>query len=328
MTQIQLSERLNCNPLTVANIVKAVESYGLLYRQRDEIDGRVNRVYSTAKGQDIKGPIENTWRTQQDKLLDGIPSAERILVKKLMKRMADNIYSKIFRSINEHAYDTKSRREWFSVNVFVVGANGQIGQHLVKLLKESKEHTVRVMVRKKEQAEAFEKQGIETRIADLEGSVEEIVEAAKGCDAIVFTAGSGGHTGADKTLLIDLDGAAKTIEAAEEIGVKRFVMVSVIHAHRREKWSSIKPYMVAKHYADKILEKSGLPYTIIRPGGLLNEPGTGKILVGEDLERASIPREDVARTIVAVLTKEATFNRSFDLVSGEKAILDALDNSQ
>ncbi|MEK3936909.1 SDR family oxidoreductase [Sporosarcina sp. FSL W7-1349] len=211
------------------------------------------------------------------------------------------------------------------MKVFVVGANGQIGQHLVQLLKASTEHTVRAMVRKQEQAEAFEKAGVEARLADLEGSVDEIAKAAKGCDAIVFTAGSGGHTGADKTLLIDLDGAAKTIEAAQKIGIHRFIMVSAIHAHRREKWNSIKHYMVAKHHADKILEQSGLTYTIIRPGGLLNEPGTGKVSIAEDLETASIPREDVAQTILAALPMENTFNRSFDLVSGEDAISDALD---
>lgn len=211
------------------------------------------------------------------------------------------------------------------MKVFVVGANGQIGQHLVNLLKDSKEHTVRAMVRKSEQAEAFEELGVETRLADLEGSVDEIAEAAKGCDAVVFTAGSGGHTGADKTLLIDLDGAAKTIEAAQKTGIKRFIMVSAIHAHRREKWSSIKPYMVAKHHADKILEQSGLTYTIIRPGGLLNEPGTGKISIAESLESGSIPREDVARTIMTALPMKRTFNRSFDLVSGEDLILEALN---
>ena len=212
------------------------------------------------------------------------------------------------------------------MKVLVVGANGQIGRHLINLLKESKEHTVRAMVRKEEQAIAFEKLGIEAVLADLEGSVENIAEAAKGCDAIVFTAGSGGHTGADKTLLIDLDGAAKTIEAAQKMGIKRFIMVSAIHANNREKWSSIKHYMVAKHHADKILEQSGLTYTIVRPGGLLNEPGTGKISVAEELSAGSIPREDVAKTIMAALTAENTFNRSFDLVSGENLISDALKN--
>lgn len=211
------------------------------------------------------------------------------------------------------------------MKVLVVGANGQIGQHLIQLLKENNEHTVKAMVRKEEQAEALEKLGIETAIADLEGSVDEIAEAAKGCDAIVFTAGSGGHTGTDKTLLVDLDGAVKTIEAAERIGIKRFIMVSALQAHRRENWNEkIKPYYVAKHYADRILEQSSLTYTIIRPGGLLNEPGTGKVSAAENLDRGTIPREDVAKTIVAALNEKQTFKRFFDLVSGEEPISDAL----
>ena len=196
---------------------------------------------------------------------------------------------------------------------------------LVNLLKESNDHTVRAMIRKEEQVKAFEKSGIEAKLANLEGSVEEIVVVAKGCDAFVFTAGPGGHTEADKTIMIDLDGAAKTIEAAKKLGVKRFIMVSAINANRRENWSSIKHYMVAKHHADKILEQSGLTYTIIRPGDLLNEPGSGKVSIAEDLSTGPIPREDVAKTIMATLTAENTFIRSFDLVSGEELILDALN---
>ncbi|WP_216827337.1 SDR family oxidoreductase [Alkalihalobacterium elongatum] len=211
------------------------------------------------------------------------------------------------------------------MKVFVVGSNGQIGKHLIHFLSESNEHTVKAMVRKEEQAAAFEKQGVETALTDLEGSVDEIAKAAKGCDAIVFTAGSGGHTGAEKTLLVDLDGAAKTIEAAEKIGIKRFIMVSALQAHRRENWNEkIKPYYVAKHYADKILEQSTLAHTIIRPGLLLNEPAIGKVSAAENLERGSITREDVAHTIMVALHEDHTINRSFDLVTGEDLIVDAL----
>jgi uncharacterized protein YbjT (DUF2867 family) len=211
------------------------------------------------------------------------------------------------------------------MKILVVGANGQIGQHFIQLVRESQEHTVIAMVRKEEQEESFQKLGIETVVVNLEGSVVEIAEAAKGCDAIVFTAGSGGNTGADKTLLIDLDGAAKTIEAAEKAGVKRFIMVSALQAHRRENWNEkIRPYYVAKHYADKILEQSDLTYTIIRPGGLLNELGTGNISAAENLDRASIPREDVAKTILVALNEEHTFNLSFDVVAGKTSISDAL----
>lgn len=213
------------------------------------------------------------------------------------------------------------------MKVLIVGANGQIGKQLVKLINASSNHTARAMIRKAEQAEEFEKMGVETAVASLEGTVEELAEAAKGCDAIIFTAGSGGHTGYDKTLLIDLDGAVKTIEAAEQAGINRFVMVSAIQANNRNKWSdAIKPYFVAKHYADRMLENSGLNYTIVRPGGLTNDPGTGKIKVDKNLERGFIPREDVAKTIYAVLDKENTYKRSFDLVSGEEDVVTAVDN--
>ncbi|MCS0674651.1 SDR family oxidoreductase [Cytobacillus firmus] len=213
------------------------------------------------------------------------------------------------------------------MKVLIVGANGQIGKQLVKLIKEDDKHTVRAMIRKEEQARQFEDMGVETAVASLEGTVDELAEAAKGCDAIVFTAGSGGHTGYDKTLLIDLDGAVKTIEAAEKAGVDRFIMVSAIQANNRDKWSeTIKPYYAAKHYADRILEKSSLNYTIVRPGGLTDEAGTGKIKAAENLERGFIPREDVAKTLYAVLDKENTYKRAFDLVAGEEDAETAVNN--
>ncbi|WP_138752695.1 SDR family oxidoreductase [Paenibacillus sinopodophylli] len=211
------------------------------------------------------------------------------------------------------------------MKVFVVGSNGQIGQLLIRFLKESNEHTVRAMVRKRDQADAYEEQGIETVLADLEGTVDSIAAAAKGCDAIVFAAGSGGKTGDDKTLLIDLDGAGKTIEAAEKAGIKRFIMVSAIQANNRDNWHDhILPYYAAKHYADKVLESSRLDYTIIRPGILLNEPGTGMILAADNIKKGSIPREDVARVIITVLKEKNTFRKAFDLIAGDSSIADAL----
>ncbi|WP_010282985.1 SDR family oxidoreductase [Bacillus timonensis] len=211
------------------------------------------------------------------------------------------------------------------MKVCVVGANGQIGKQVVKLLQESNEHTPLAMVRKQEQVAYFENLGVETVVASIADSVDKISDAISGCDAIVFTAGSGGHTGPDQTLLIDLDGAVKTIEAAEKTNVKRFVMVSALGSNNREKWNeAIRPYYVAKHYADRILVKSDLTYTIVRPGGLLNEEGTGKVSLGENITRNTIPREDVAKVIVASLTEEHTYNQSFDLVSGDVLVEDAL----
>ncbi len=213
------------------------------------------------------------------------------------------------------------------MKVFVVGANGQIGKQLVEMLHESKEYDVRAMLRKPEQAPELEEKGVDTVIASLEGSVEDLAAAAKGCDAVVFSAGSGGNTGLDKTLLIDLDGAVKTVEAAEQAGIDRFVMVSALQANNRENWSeTIKPYYVAKHYADRALLQSSLNYTIIRPGGLLNEAGTGKVKIAENLERGTIPRSDVAKTIFASLGEKNTYKKSFDVTSGDTDIKEAVKN--
>lgn len=212
------------------------------------------------------------------------------------------------------------------MKILVVGANGQIGKHLVELIQNSEELSVRAMVRKQEQADELIKKDIEAVVGDLEGSVEELQKVVEGTDAIVFTAGSGGSTGSDKTLLIDLDGAVKVMEAAEKAGVKRFVMVSAHQANNRENWhSSLKPYYAAKHYADKMLMHSSLDYTIIRPGGLLNEDSTNKIQAGEKLERGAIPRADVAKTIIAVIKNNQTIHKSFDLITGETPIEEAID---
>ena len=211
------------------------------------------------------------------------------------------------------------------MKVLVAGANGKIGKILVDLLQKSDRHIPRAMVRKEEQAQFFRQKGVDAVLSDLEGTVDELAEAAKGCDCIVFTAGSGGHTGADKTLLVDLDGAVKTMEAAEKVGISRFVIVSALQAHHRENWSeAIKPYYVAKHYADRVLQSTKLNYTIIRPGGLLNDPGTGKIEASENLKRGTIPREDVARTILASLDEPKTYRKAFDLVSGNTPIEEEL----
>lgn len=206
------------------------------------------------------------------------------------------------------------------MNILVAGANGQIGGHLVNQIEKESPHSAQAMVRKKEQQQTFEEQGVGSVLVDLEDSVETIAGAAKGCDAIVFTAGSGAHTGADKTMMIDLDAAVKTMEAAKKAGISRFIMVSAIGVHRRENWQGVPYYFAAKYYADEWLKQSELDYTIIRPGGLTDEAGTGHVRIASDLEFGWIPREDVAGLILAALDENRTIGKSFDAVSGETPI--------
>lgn len=215
------------------------------------------------------------------------------------------------------------------MNVLIVGANGQIGQHLVDELKEGGQHTPIAFVRKDEQVKAFEDKGVEARLGNLEDSIEKISKTMKDIDAVVFTAGSGGSTGYDKTLLIDLDGAVKVVEAAKNSGIDRFVMVGAFRSDNRRQWvKDMKPYFAAKYYADMWLINSGLTYTIVRPGNLENKDSVGTVAAGEATKKAkvyTIPRIDVAKVIAESLENEATYNKVFDLLTGEDGIKDALN---
>jgi len=214
------------------------------------------------------------------------------------------------------------------MKVLVVGANGQIGKHLVKKIQDS-EHEARAMIRKEEQASYFEDLGAETAIVDLEDDIDAIREAAEGVDAIVFTAGSGPNTGKDKTLLIDLDGAVKTVEAAKQAGVGRFVLVSSFDTSRKaiqDTPSSFSPYVVAKHYADVALKNSGLYYTIVHPGILTNDDATGNVQLADKVERGEVPRADVAEVLFHTLNTDSTIGKAFQVVGGDKSVKEAVQS--
>ncbi|MED3855238.1 MarR family winged helix-turn-helix transcriptional regulator [Priestia megaterium] len=92
LTQVQLCEHLKCEPSTVTNMVKTLEQKGIVYRQRDEKDGRISRVFLTPEGRNLEGPVNERWRKQQDKLLAGIVPEERLLLRRLMKQMEENLF--------------------------------------------------------------------------------------------------------------------------------------------------------------------------------------------------------------------------------------------
>src|SRR5690625_2894322 len=117
------------------------------------------------------------------------------------------------------------------MKVLDVGANGQVGKHLVEKIQNSESIQAKAMIRKAEQAKYFEDLGAETVLVDREEETSKITEAAKGVVAVVFTAGSVQSTGPDKTMLIDLDGAVKTSDATKEADVNRFIMVSSLEIY-------------------------------------------------------------------------------------------------
>lgn len=211
--------------------------------------------------------------------------------------------------------------------VLVIGANGGIGRIITTKMSDSADFSPVAAFRKENQKAFFEERNINYQIVDLEADIASIEKAMENVDAVVFTAGSGGTTGFGKTLTVDLDGAVKTMEAAQNAGVQRFVMISAMHADNRQAWqqTKIKPYMVAKHYADRFLKSSGLDYTILQPGRLFDKEGTGKITTTNPSEKEGIPREDVAQTVIEVLQHDNTIGKTIAFNEGNQPVGEILE---
>ncbi|MBC2600172.1 SDR family oxidoreductase [Puniceicoccus vermicola] len=204
--------------------------------------------------------------------------------------------------------------------VAIFGASGKIGRILSEKLAADQEWEPLAVIRDELQVDSFATSGIGTVLGDLEG---DFAAALEDVDAVVFTAGSGAHTGKDKTLLIDLWGAVRVIRECVKSGPKRFIIVSAQRAGDPDEVSGgIKPYLVAKWAADEELLRSGLDFTILRPGRLLDEAGTGKIEAAEKLStrHGEISREDVASAILHSLREDKTVGKVVEMVGGDTPI--------
>lgn len=211
----------------------------------------------------------------------------------------------------------------------ILGANGGVGQHLVKKMHAQGEDFT-AAVRKEDQQQALEAQGISATLIDLEtATIDDLKEAFLPYDQVIFSVGSGGSTGADKTIIVDLDGAVKAIKASEAANIEHFIMVSTYDS-RREAFDAsgdLKPYTIAKHYADDYLRHSRLTATIMHPGALTNDQGTGKVNVAELFEQPDvrqIPREDVAAVLYEVATNTEHRGKEFQVLTGDNEISEAL----
>jgi len=209
------------------------------------------------------------------------------------------------------------------VNVVIVGGHGKVAMRLEKLLAERGD-SPRGIIRHTEQASDLEEIGAEPIVLDIENM--EIEDAVAGADAVVFAAGAGGGSGPARKRTVDYDGAVKLITAADSHGIRRYVMVSAMGVNHPERWSEgMRPYYEAKAAADRHVLDSGLDYTIVRPGGLTDDPGTGKVEVAESLGRSgSVSRDDVAAVIAEALLADNTIGKSFDLLSGETPVKEAI----
>ncbi|MDV6319617.1 SDR family oxidoreductase [Chromohalobacter sp. HP20-39] len=208
------------------------------------------------------------------------------------------------------------------MKTLVIGANGQIGRQFCELAHEAGV-PVRAMIRDTSQQAWFQARGIETVLADLEDNFR---HAFYGCDQVVFAAGSGPHTGPDKTLMIDLNGALSAVDLAASLGIGRFIMLSAMRADRvLEAPAKLRPYMAAKHAADAHLRASRVPYVILKPGRLTDEAATQRVTT--DVANAAdnrISRANVAHALLEIVSNRELRQREFSLLDGDTAIAEAL----
>ena len=208
--------------------------------------------------------------------------------------------------------------------VVIAGGHGQIALRLERLLA-SGGHRARGLIRNPDHAADVEAAGAEAMVLDLERA-DDVTRAVEGADAVVFAAGAGPGSGPERKRTVDLGAAVKLIDAARAAGVRRYVMISAMGAADPASGSeAMRPYLDAKAEADAALEASGLDHTIVRPGRLTDDPGTGRVAVAERLGRTGeITRDDVAATLLAVLEQDATIGRTFELLQGDTPIAEAL----
>jgi uncharacterized protein YbjT (DUF2867 family) len=209
------------------------------------------------------------------------------------------------------------------MDVVVAGGHGKVALRLLRLLADRGDRA-RGLIRNPDHAADLEAAGAEPVLCDLEQE-DDVARHVEGADAVVFAAGAGPGSGAARKQTMDLGGAVKLIEAARADGIARYVIVSSMGAGNPERASGpMRPYLEAKAEADERLAASGLDYTIVRPGGLTDEPGSGRIRVGIEIAFGQVSRDDVAATLVAVLDADNTIGKTFDLLEGDTPIEEAV----
>jgi uncharacterized protein YbjT (DUF2867 family) len=209
------------------------------------------------------------------------------------------------------------------MDVLVAGGHGQVARRLLRLLAEGG-HTGRGLIRNPDHAADLESLGADPVLCDLEQ--DDPRPHLGGAEAIVFAAGAGPGSGPERKRTVDYGAAVKLIDAASDLGVARYVMVSSIGAHDVEHAAEgMRPYLEAKRDADEALMASGLDWTIVRPGRLTDAPGTGRIDAARALgRRGEITREDTAHTLRETLQAPNTIRVAFEVLEGDMPVREAV----
>lgn len=212
------------------------------------------------------------------------------------------------------------------MRIAIAGGHGQIARLLGQRLS-GEGHDVVGLIRTPEQADDLRAAGMEPTVISLEdASVDDVAEVINGCDAVVFAAGGGPESGRARQWSVDLMGAVLLADAAEQAGVRRYVMVSSIGSDAPENVDAgiFQVYLYAKGGADADLRTRDLDWTIVRPGMLTDDAPTGQVTINPDQQRQPITRGDVAHTLAQVLTSGHAIRETFVVVNGATPVDEAV----
>ena len=221
------------------------------------------------------------------------------------------------------------------MRVVVAGGHGKIGLRLLRLLAADGHQPVG-LVRNSEHAADIAEAGAEAVVLDLErSSVADARTVLTGADVAVFTAGAGPGSGAARKLTVDRDAAVLLADAATATGTRRYLMVSAMGAVEPEAGDQLDAsaadsddkvfelYLRAKGAADAAVRSHDLDWVIVRPGHLLDEPGTGHVMLAPSVPRGSVSRDDVAAVLLALVGAPVA-GATAELVAGETPIAEAV----
>lgn len=204
------------------------------------------------------------------------------------------------------------------MRIVIAGGHGQIALRLERLLAGHGDEVAGI-IRKPEQADDLREAGAEPVVLDLESaSVEAVAQALDGADAVVFAAGAGPGSTLDRKETVDRAAAVLLADAAEHAGVRRYLIVSSMGADAHRQGDEVfDVYLRAKGAADDAVRaRGGLDWTVLRPGALTDDPGTGLVSLGVKQGRGSVPRDDVAAVLAELLRAPGTAGLTLELVSG------------
>jgi uncharacterized protein YbjT (DUF2867 family) len=215
------------------------------------------------------------------------------------------------------------------MRVVIAGGHGQIALRLTKVLSAAGHEVVGLIRNPAHEADVTAAGGT-AAILDLEqADVAAVADVLAGADVGVFSAGAGPGSGKARKDTVDRGAAVLFAEAAERAGVRRHLQVSSMGVDRVDELDpddTFTVYLRAKKAAEDDLRSRDLDWTILRPGSLTNDPGTGLVLLADKAQRGSVPRDDVAAVLAGLCDTPAAFGRTLELISGETPIADALKN--